>query len=162
MINLERQLNKWENGLSTVAAFPFIGIIPAVLKFGTGVIQTTAAVGTGIIFSMPALCGDEFSKKACHHSWRHIKHGLANIGVSILEGMPIMGTYMYTDRRDNLHRYCPGCYTEDEVNRGQVRNYELDFKFYPYETLVEHHNKHSFKRVTEHVCDLGVFMGSGI
>jgi len=114
---LDNGLNRFENALSCAAAFPGVGAVPATAKAALGIGQSVAAVAYGIFANIHNRFSED--RLSTRHAWTYLKHGAGNIGASIIEGTPLVGTIALVVR---IVRDCK--------NKG--------FKFMPYPTLKEY------------------------
>jgi len=69
---------------------PIVGTFSAVVKLALGVTQLTCAVAYGVFTKVNNLVSNRHLPTDC--AWLHAKHGAGNIGASIIEGTPLLGT----------------------------------------------------------------------
>ena len=81
-----------ENKLTSASVFPLLGTCAGGVKTAMGVVQAVAAV------CACTLAGVKRDREALEHSWTHIKHGVSNMLVGILEALPIVQQILYAAR----------------------------------------------------------------
>lgn len=113
-----------EDFLTKCSVIPIIGTIPAIIKVGFGIIQTTCAALTfvGSTFFLMS----ESGRTVWLHSLRHMLHGLSNILAGIIQAIPIVGTIIALSQMMN------GAATSDYmVHYSNAQSH----KFFAYKTL---------------------------
>jgi hypothetical protein len=96
MNSIERNLSRTENVLSSLAAIPIIGTVPAVAKVAMGTVQTITALFIATVAGLPAAAFG--NKKILERSWTHIKNGIGNIAAGAVEAIPLVGTGVFIMR----------------------------------------------------------------
>jgi|GEM_PF-6700103 len=82
--------------LSKGTAIPVLGIIPGVIKVGIGLVQMVGGIALSIIFAIPAFAfQSENAKIIVQRSVKHIAYGPSNMAMGVLEGIPLLGTWIY-------------------------------------------------------------------
>lgn len=115
-------LSSVEDTLSKAALFPGVGVVSGTVKVLIGLIQTVVA---GILTAAFKCTGNEAHKE---YAKVHVKHGLANMGIGVLEAIPLVGTVITLVRvlRDGTLN----SYGEDEGPQ-IVSAHQFKFKSYP-------------------------------
>lgn len=94
---IDQTINKWENDLSTISAFPVAGTLAGGAKILMGLTQTITAVVSGIFLIIPSLATGDLSPLS--YAWTHITHGLGNMVAGTFEAIPIIATAIYFMRQ---------------------------------------------------------------
>lgn len=133
---LERNLDKIEMGLSTLAAIPIVGIAAGVAKFALGGLMICGSVGVygassgvRILFWKNRNVSD-ITKHVQEHCKDYIKHGFGNLSAAIFEGIPILGTILFFKRVLNFSE------EHDPSGFGIHITTEHEGKFQPYRNLI--------------------------
>jgi hypothetical protein len=82
--------------LSIGTAIPFVGIIPGAVRVIIGLSQTIIGIALAILFAIPAYCyKSESGEVVVQRSIKHIKNGPLNMVIGVLQGTPLLGTWIY-------------------------------------------------------------------
>jgi hypothetical protein len=120
-VNLDNAFNKTEQFLTRAAAIPVIGTPFGAVKVVIGTLQAITALVLGIITS-PLQATEDSSFN--DHCWTHLRHGLGNFAAGLLEAIPLVGTFLYYARENNVKEGI-----EQDGSAGQRD------KFMPYSSL---------------------------
>lgn len=93
MSSLTSAIKSAERSLSSAAAIPFFGTIPAALKILMGAVELAVAT----IFVLLALlaCCFKAARDSLNEGCNHMKNGFKNILVGSCEAIPFLGTLLY-------------------------------------------------------------------
>lgn len=143
-------ITRAEECLMMWSAIPITGSLAGCLKLSLGLIQTISALALSTLtagfalFELDALSSALFLK-----SWEYLKHGVANIGSSIFEIIPIVATIafavrfakgviifggnenkpdVYIDNHQELHFYS---YHSQIIENGQLKSRSKAFEPIP-------------------------------
>ncbi|MEL7431101.1 MAG: hypothetical protein AAGI90_01030 [Chlamydiota bacterium] len=94
MQNIYQSIYQTERTLSYLSAYPVLGTLSGSLKVVFGVVQSLVGMSLGIIARLFTRRDSSLTK----HAWIHVSHGLGNIGIGLLEAIPVVGSILYRSR----------------------------------------------------------------
>ena len=95
-MQLERTIAKTEYKLSKCAAVPVLGSIPAAGKAVLAAGQIT--IGSLAMISALPFCVTKEGRALSSRAFSHVVNGMANLGASAIEGVPLVGTAIFAYR----------------------------------------------------------------
>ncbi len=129
--NFEKRINSFENTLSNISRVPIIGTVSGALKILIGLVQTIVSAILTLAFTV--VC--DTSKK--EYAQVHIKHGLGNMGIGILESIPFIGMVIGCLRDGSKFDDNPSDYNPSDLNHNVRPKSAHDDKFLKYPALEE-------------------------
>lgn len=92
-VSLDKSVNNFERTLSTWAATPVIGTIPAAIKVAFGTVQAIVALACAVFEFVPAAVSGNWDFE--DYYWSHVEHGIGNMVAGAFEAIPFVGLAIY-------------------------------------------------------------------